>query len=414
MKLRRGLALAAGVAAVVLLLAMLAAAVLMQPQRLARLVLDGVGNGLGLEIDFEGDTRYRLRGTPMLEVHDVVVRDRGDGEPLLRAARVLVSLPWSTVRDRRAPLVLQHIQLDAPVLDLPRLQAWLASRPPGDGSLPTLSDGITVSDGRVLAEGWELRGLALRLPGFAPDAPLAADIRGTLAMAPPTLVHFDLHLAATHPANGAGVGVRGHMRVEHDDWELPAFVTASGSLRADDAAWHVAPLRFGASAEYRGEGTPLQFTLGAHGPLRLRDSIWTLVPATVVLRGEGIVPMFDAHGRAALGRALLLELEGTLPDWPRAWPALPSPLGASTSPIAIELAYAGASDLSTPLVLRMERDSVRAQAEARIFEILDWMDASATGSPLPPLRARATAPRIEIPGGVLEGVEITIEPEDAP
>lgn len=414
MKLRRGLALVAGVAAVIVLLALLAATVLMQPQRLARLVLGSVGEGLGLAIDFEGDARYRLRGTPMLEVHDVMVRRPGDAEPLLRAARVRVSLPWSTVRERRAPLVLQHIALDAPVLDVALLQAWLASRPPGDGGLPTLSDGITVSDGRVLAEGWELRGLSLRLPRFAPDAPIAAEILGTLAMAPPTRVHFDLHLAATRPANGAGVGVRGRVRLEQDGWELPAFVAASGPLRSNDGAWHVAPLRFGASAEYRGEGAPLRFTLGAHGPLRLRDGTWTLVPATVALRGEGIVPMFDARGRAALGRALLLELAGTMPEWPQAWPTLPQPLAASTSPFAVNLAYAGAPDLSAPVALGMARDSARADAEARLFEILGWMDASAAGSPLPPLRARATAPRIEIPGGVLEGVEITIEPDAAP
>src|SRR5690606_33300645 len=124
--------------------------------------------------------------------------------------------------------------------------------------------------------------------------------------------------------------------------------------------------------------------------------------------------MFDARGRAALGRALLLELAGTMPEWPQAWPTLPQPLAASTSPFAVNLAYAGAPDLSAPVALGMARDSARADAEARLFEILGWMDASAAGSPLPPLRARATAPRIEIPGGVLEGVEITIEPDAAP
>ncbi|GGK07699.1 hypothetical protein [Luteimonas terricola] len=414
MSLRRGLVLAAGAVAIVLLLAALAAAMLMQPQRLARLVLGSVGDGLRLEIDFEGEARYRLRGTPMLEVHDVVARRPGDDEPLLRAARVLVSLPWSTVRDRSAPLVLQHIELDSPALDLPRLQDWLASRPPGAGGLPTLSEGITVRDGRMLAEGWELRGLELRLPRFAADAPLAIAVAGTLAMAPPTLVHFDLHLAATRPANGAGIGARGQVRVEHEGWQLPAFVTASGPLHSGDGSWRIAPLRFGASAEYRGEGEPLPFTLGAHGPLRLRDGTWTLVPAIVALRGEGVVPALDAHGRAALGGALLLELAGAMPAWPDGWPALPMPLRASTSPVAIELAYAGARDLSDPVTLRMERDSARAEAQARIAELFDWVDAAATGTPLPPLRARASAPRVEIPGGVLEGVEIGIEPDGAP
>src|SRR5690606_37218567 len=58
-----------------------------------------------------------------------------------------------------------------------------------------------------------------------------------------------------------------------------------------------------------------------------------------------------------------------------------------TSPFAVNLAYAGARDLSAPVALGMARDSARADAEARLFEIPGWMDASATGSPLPPLRA---------------------------
>ena len=411
MRLRRGLALAAGAVAIVLLLAAIAAAVLMQPQRLARLVLGGVGANLGLKIGFEGEARYRLRGTPMLEVRDVGVRRAGDDQAMLHAARAMVSLPWSTVLDRSGqPLALHGLELDAPVLDLPRLQAWLASRPPGGGRLPSLSEGVRVRDGRVLADGWELRDLDLRLPRFAAEAALAADARGSLLMAPPTRVHFNLHLAATRPANGAGVGARGQVRIEHEGWQLPAFATASGPLRIHGGSWGIAPLRFGASGEYQGEGDPLPFALGAHGPLRLRDGTWTLVPATVALRGEGVVPRVDAHGRAALGGALLLELAGTLPGWPDAWPALPAPLGTSTSPIRVAVGYAGAADLSDPVALHMRRDRASAEASARITEVFAWMDAAATGTPLPPLRGRASAPRIEVPGGVLEGVEIIIEP----
>lgn len=413
MRLRRGLALAAGIAALVLLLVALAAAIVMQPRRLARLVLGGVGDGLGLDISFDGAARYRLRGTPMLEVHDIAVRRPGDGEPLLRAARALVSLPWSTVRDRDAPLTLQHIELDSPVLELERLQDWLASRPPGDGRVPTLSEGITVRDGRVLADGWELRGLGLRLPHLASEAPLAAHASGVVVMASPTLVHFNLHIAATRPADGAGIGARGQVRLEHERWQLPAFVTASGPMGFGQGGLRVTPLRFGASGEYRGSGEPLHFSLGAHGPLRLRNGTWTLAPASLALRGDDAMPALDAHGRAALGRALLLQLEGRMPEWPAAWPALPAPLGASASPIRIALDYAGARDLSDPLALRMQRDEARADADARIFEVFDWMDAVTTGSPLPPMRARASAPRIEVPGGILEDVEISLEPGDA-
>lgn len=424
MRPRRGLALAAGSFAAVLLLAALAAAMLMQPERLARLVLGTVGDGLGLEIGFEGPARYRLRGTPLLEVRDLSVRVPGDGEPVLRAARALVSLPWSTVRDRPAPLVLERIELDAPTIDLPRLQAWLATRPPGPGALPTLSRGASVRDGRVIAPGWELRELELDLPRFAADRPLAAHARGQLALTPPLRIAFDLRLAATRPADGAGASARGRLRVEHAGWALPAFVTASGPLHSGDGSLRIAPLRFGASAEFQGEGRPIPFALGLHGPLRLRDGVWTLAPAGAALRGDGqssrpadddgddLVPAIDAQGRIAAGPALLIELEGAMRRWPQGWPALPPPLDDSGSAVDIALRYAGASDLSGPLVLRMARGEARAEGGGRIFEILDWLEAAAVDTPLPPLRATAHAPRIELPGAVLEGVEIDIEPDD--
>lgn len=413
MRLRRGLALAAGIAVIVLLLVALAAAILMQPRQLARIALGSVGDALGLGIGFEGEARYRLRGTPLLEVRDVVVRAPGAGAPLLRADRVLVSLPWSTLRDRAAPLVLERIELDAPVLDLALLQAWLASRPPGEGRVPTLTGGVGVRDGRLLGDGWALQGLQLDLPSLAEGQPLAAQARGVLELAAPTRIHFDLDLAATQPADGAGASARGRVRIEGANWQLPATVTASGPSHFGGGTLRVTPLRLGMSAEYRGEGEPLRFTLGAHGPLRLRDGTWTLVPASLALRGDGMVPDVDATGRAAFGRALLLELVGTLREWPAAWPALPAPLDTSASPIAVALAYAGARDLSGPVGLHLRRADAEARAGVRIAEVLEWMDAAASGSPLPPVAARASAPRIEIAGAVLDGVEIEIDPDGA-
>lgn len=414
MRLRRGLALAAGIAVVVLLLVALGAAMLMQPRQLAGIALGSVGDALGLDIDFKGEARYRLRGTPLLEVHDVVARAPGGGEPLLRAERVLVSLPWSTLRDRGAPLVLERIELDAPVLDLARLQAWLAARPAGSGRLPTLSNGIGVRDGRLLADGWALSALDLDLASFAEDRPVAAGARGTLELAAPLRADFDLQLAATRPASGGAASARGTVRIHGAGWQLPAIVAASGPLRVDGGVLRVAPLKLGMSAEYRGGGEPLRFTLGAHGPLRLRDGTWTLVPAAVALRGEEPMPDLDARGRFAFGDALLLELDGALPGWPSSWPDLPRPLADSTSPLAVSIVYAGARDVSGPVGLHLRRDDAHAAVGLRIAEVGAWVDAAATGSPLPPLHGRASAPRIEIAGAVLEGVEIELEPGDAP
>lgn len=413
MKPRRGLALAARITAVLLLVLALAAAILMQPDRLARIVLGAVGDAAGLDIAFSGEARYRLRGTPLLEVHDLSVRVPGHDAPLLDAGRALVSLPWSTVRRRGAgPVVLERIELDRPVLDLPRLQAWLAERPAGDGRLPTLDRGIAVRDGRVLGDGWLLRDLQLRIPALAPDAPVRGTARGTLDTASPPLVHFDLGLAASRPADGAGLGARGRLRLEHPDWRLPAAIAASGPLRMDGDALWVAPLRVGISAAFVGDGDPLPFTLGAHGPLRLRGGTATLAPATLVLHGGGPVPALQARGRAALGRALLLEFEGSMPAWPAAWPALPAPLDDPSVPVGFGIAYAGARDLGSPVFLRAHRADARAEAQARVSEVFAWMDGPST-SPLPPLRARASAPRVEVAGAVLEGVEIDIEPGGA-
>src|SRR5690606_1773355 len=132
--------LVAGIA--LLLLLATAVHLLLQPQRVAGFVLGALGDALGLEITARGSSEYDLRGTPGLVVHDVVARDPGAATPLRRARRVYVSAPWSTVRSRGAQLDITRIELDAPVLDLPALQHWLATRPPGESRMPTLSDGL--------------------------------------------------------------------------------------------------------------------------------------------------------------------------------------------------------------------------------------------------------------------------------
>ena len=59
-----------------------------RPDRVAALILARVGSALGLEITASGAAEYRLRGTPMLAIRDVVARKPGDPTPLLRAERI--------------------------------------------------------------------------------------------------------------------------------------------------------------------------------------------------------------------------------------------------------------------------------------------------------------------------------------
>src|SRR3546814_20386177 len=67
----------------------------------------------------------------------MVAREPGAATPLLRARRVYVSVPWSTVRSRGAQLAITRIELDAPVIALPPPQHSLPARPPGASPLPT-------------------------------------------------------------------------------------------------------------------------------------------------------------------------------------------------------------------------------------------------------------------------------------
>ena len=68
-----------------------------RPSRVAGLVLAQAGEALGLEITAGGASEYRLRGTPMLSVRDIVVRLPGTTAPVLVAERIHLELPWSTI-----------------------------------------------------------------------------------------------------------------------------------------------------------------------------------------------------------------------------------------------------------------------------------------------------------------------------
>jgi hypothetical protein len=403
---------------VVFVVALIALRVVLQPERATRLILSSLGNTLGLEITARGRPELQLRGTPTLVVRDVTAMQRGARTPLLRAERILLSLPWSTIRNRGRDFDLVRIELDAPVLDLPALQRWLATRPPSETKIPVLRRGLAIARGRIDSDGWRIDGIDLSLRELHLDRPLNAKLHGryvaTAAAAPRTAIPFDLALAMTRPRNGAGTAVVGSIALERGAWQLPASIRLSGPLRLGRDNLHVVPVRLAMSATYVAGDTHLPFVLGVHGPLRFDESTWTLAPVGVALRGDGVVPAFDARGAFALGRALALRLDGRLRQWPQAWPALPPPIGASRSPLPFAIDYAGAVDFSGIARLQLQRDAARFDARMRLPDVLAWIDADAAGTPLPPLSGTAGTPRLEISGAQLEGVEIVIDEPGVP
>lgn len=389
----------------------LAATWLLQPEQLVPLILDRAGKSLGLEITADANAEARLRGEPQLVVRNLVAREPGAKTAILRAGRVLLALPWSSLRSGGKAPVIRRVELDAPVLDVPALQAWLAKRPSSkETKIPVLTDGLRVVDGRIDNDDWHIENITATLPSLHQQQPVDARIQGRYIDAP-TAIPFDLAVALTRPANDAGVAVVGTLAIERGSWRLPATVKFSGLLHFGEDEIVMDPAKLGLSARYESGETSLPFSLGLHGPLRFDEATWMLAPVGVALRGEGPMPNFDAHGALALGRRLVVDLDGALPQWPASWPALPAPVSASTSSLPFALRYTGRTDLSDAAGLRLQRDATGFDSRFKLFDVLGWIDQTG-GAPLPPLDGRLRSPQLEISGATLEGVDIMLDDED--
>ena len=403
---RRGrLARFALITTILLVLLAILGSYVLQPQRASAYLLERVGSALGLRITASGKASYRLRGTPQLVLRDVVAQRPGDATALLRAQRVFVSVPWSTIRARGSELTAQRIELDAPVLDVPALQRWQASRPPSETRIPTLTSGLRIVRGRIDNDDWRIDGISVDVATLAPGKPVSAHLQGRY-LDPPTTLPFDLDVALTKPANDAGMAVLGNITPQGNGWKLPAQVHLSGPLHLGEDDVSMVPAKLGMSARYVSAKSNLPFVLGTSGPLHFDEGVWALDPAVVILHGGGVIPDAKATGALALGRRLVLRLQGDIASWPDAWPALPPPLAGSTSPMPFSLDYVGQVDFSEIAALTLRRDDTTFDARFKLPAVLDWLDAGVGGSPLPPLQGYMKTPRIEIAGATLEGVEV--------
>jgi hypothetical protein len=386
---------------------------LSRPEVVTAAILDQTGKALGLEITATGVGEYRLRGTPQLIVRNVTAREPGAKTSLLTAERIFISVPWSTLRARGSDLTARRLELDAPILDMAAFQRWQAKRPPSETRIPTLSRGIGIVRGQIVGNDWKIEAVNADLPSLAPGQPLRMHLRGRY-VGGNLRVPTDVYATLTQPGSGAGVGVVGEVTLESAQWRLPSQIRLSAKLRSEQGLrLHNAVL--GAQSRYvSGGDASLPFALGLAGPLVLSDKAITLQPAGVSLRGRDAMPTLDAAGGFSLDDNLHIDLDGNLADWPSAWPALPPPLGQSASPLPFALDYSGASDLSGIAALQLRRDQTVFDGRFRLFEVMDWSEAGATGSPLPPLTGTLKAPRLEVSGAVLEGVELQMEDPEIP
>jgi hypothetical protein len=375
-----------------------------RPQQVSNLVLAQASRALGLRITAKGIAEYTLRGTPQLVLREVTAQRDGDPTPVLTADRLLMSVPWSTIKSRGRDITVHRIEIDRPRLDVAALQRWLATRPPTpQRPTPTLTDGLAITDGRVIGEGWTIQALRADVPRLAPRMPVRARLLGRVE-AGETRMPFDLAATLAHPEMPAGLGIAGTLTVVRPDWRMPLDLVLRGRPDVSgEIALNAMVLR--ANARYVSKSADLPFDLGIVGDARYAKGLH-IAPFGIALRQGGEVPDLQAAGRLDWTTSLALDLEGRIEQWPRGWPALPAPIGRPRGALPMHLQYAGPTDLSGETGLRLRSGATRFDGRFRLPRMLEWLDAPPRGTPLPPLDGHVSTPRLVVPGATLEGVEV--------
>ena len=377
-----------------------------RPQQVAHLLLSQAGHALGLRITARGASEYTLRGGPRILLRDVAAQREGDAVPVLKADRVLLAVPWSTVKSRGRQVTVHRIELARPQLDIGALQRWLATRPPSPARpVPTLTDGFVVRDGRINGEGWTVESLRVDAPRLAPRQPVRALLAGRV-VAGDTRMPFDVAATLRRPEMPAGLGIAGDVAIEKPDWRMPLDIVLRGVPDLDDGL-ALDAMALAARARYVDGKVDLPFQLGIAGRASYAKGLH-LAPLGLALREGREIPDLTAGGRLDWTSSLALSLDGRIARWPGGWPELPAPLGRPRGPLETHVAYAGPTDLSGDTSLRLGSGATRFDATFRLPRMLAWIDASAKGSPLPPLDGHVSTPRLQIPGATLEGVEVEI------
>jgi len=380
------------------------------PGWVADLVLGKLGPALQLELTRSGEATWRLRGGPMLEVNGFDIGQIDADSPWLHADRLMLAVPWKTVRSFGKTLDVTRLEIDSPRLNLPALRHWLDSRTPGDGEipLPTLSNGLAINHGHLQGDQWEISAISVILPEFTPNTPVRSKLSGHYADTT-TQAGFDLRLAITRPALPAGAAIVGSLDIQREAARIPVQLILSGPLQLEDGQWRIPALHLALEGELsQPDSPPLPFALTLDGVLDTGEAI-ALSALTLELTGSGPLPSLNASGKAAFdGEQLHLHLGGEIPLWPRAWPALPKPL-SQRSQLGFTLDYSGAADMSGALNLQLHRSPTRLDAAIHPSRLADWLSRN-TPSPLPPLQGHLSTPTLEFPGIILHGVEIQSEP----
>lgn len=214
-----------GVLPALLLLAVVGVRVLLEPSRLSAFLLAQASQATGLSLALATPADVGLWPDLHLALHDLSAAHG----PLrvLRVDRVDAVLPWSALWSDT--LQIRELRLVAPRVDLPAMQAWLASRPAraGGPALPRIDAAVDIRGAQLAGDGWIVDNLSLQLPALRPGERTELSFAGAFARgAGARATPFEGRLATTPSAQADGL----HLDEVHLTLASPAAITAQGAV----------------------------------------------------------------------------------------------------------------------------------------------------------------------------------------
>lgn len=150
-RLRIGLFAVVGLIAAIILAAVVAMYVVLQPQRFTALLQSRAG-AAGLELTLANPASPTLWPKPSLELDGITLRGSGGGAPLIVASRGKLVLPWRTLMGGEATI--SRLEIEGARIDLDAISAYLDTLPPRPSTagaiLPGIDAGFRVSRSTLL------------------------------------------------------------------------------------------------------------------------------------------------------------------------------------------------------------------------------------------------------------------------
>lgn len=203
--------------AVLLLAAVIAIYVMLQPQRITDM-LRNQARQVGLTLALSAPAEPTLWPQPALVLHGITLS--ASNRPVLVASRARVVLPWRTLLG--GPPTITQLELDSPRLDLSRLSRVLSGMHNGTSGTPELprinigiriNHGSLVRDGKVMLDDIHLetgalqmdRIFSLQLTATVHDQPFKLTLLTTPHQTPDALQFRHIHIALHMPSELNGI-----------------------------------------------------------------------------------------------------------------------------------------------------------------------------------------------------------------